>query len=149
MKKTANIFLQLVTILIGIGALAFLLVEPQFEGRAVGLDLLSIYADPFIIYGYIAAIPFFVILYKTFRLLWYVRENTIFSPASSKALQTIQYCALAMIAFVIGGEIWIMLTHGNDDAAGGVFMGVLITVISLIIAAGAKVFEGVTKSDIK
>lgn len=141
MKKAASIFLQLVTILIGIGALAFLLVEPQFEGRAVDLDLLSIYTDPFIIYAYIAAIPFFIILYKTFRLLWYTRHNTICSPASSKALQTIQYCALAMIAFVIGGEIWIMLTHGNDDATGGFFMGVLIIGISLIIAAGSKVSE--------
>lgn len=147
MQKAASIFLQLVTILIGIGALAFLLIGPQFEGRAVGLDMLSIYADPFIIYAYIAAIPFFIILYKTFRLLWYARHNTICSPASSKALQTIQYCALAMIAFVIGGEIWIMLTHGNDDATGGFFMGVLITGFALIIAAGAKVFEGIIQQE--
>ena len=46
-----------------------------------------------------------------------------------------------MIAFVIGGEIWIMLTHGNDDATGGFFRGVLIIGISLIIAAGSKVSE--------
>jgi hypothetical protein len=36
---------------------------PLLEGRAKDLDLFSIYADPFIWYGYITAIPFFMALY--------------------------------------------------------------------------------------
>ena len=34
-----------------------------------------------------------------------------------------------------------MLNHGNDDAAGGVFMGVLITFGSVVVATAATVFE--------
>jgi hypothetical protein len=39
---------------------------PQTEGRAVHLDLISIYTDPLIIYTYIALTPFFVALYQAF-----------------------------------------------------------------------------------
>jgi hypothetical protein len=34
-----------------------------------------------------------------------------------------------------------MLNHGSDDAAGGIAMGVFITLGSIIVAATAAVFE--------
>jgi hypothetical protein len=57
-------------------------------------------------------------------------QNKVFSQAAVKALRTIKYCAISIIGFVAGGEIFIMLSN-SDDRAGGVFMGILITFGSL------------------
>lgn len=71
MKKGPAIFLQTVIVLIGIGALAFMLWEPHIEGRNAHATLFEIYfKDPFLAYAYIASTPFFVALYQAFKLLW-------------------------------------------------------------------------------
>jgi len=128
-------------VLIGIGALALLLWEPHVEGRNAHATLFQIYfKDPFLAYAYLGSIPFFVAVYQTFKVLGYIGQNKAFSQPAVKALRTIKFCALATIVFVAGAEIFIML-NDSDDRAGGVFMGVLITFGSLIIATTAAMFE--------
>lgn len=138
MKKTSTVFLQTLIILIGISTLALLLWEPHLEGRNSNATAFQIYFnDPFLAYAYIGSIPFFIALYQAFKVLGYAKQNTV---ATIKSLRTIQYCAIAIIAFVAVGEIFIML-NASDDRAGGVFMGILITIISIAIASGAKLVE--------
>jgi len=152
MKKSSTIFLRVVIVLIGIGALALLLWEPHIEGRNAHATLSQIYFhDPFLALVYLGSIPFFVALYKAFKVLGYVGQNKVFSQEAVKALRTIKYCALAIIGFVAVEEIFIMLSRGNDDAAGGVFMGILITFGSVVIATTAAIFERVLQNvvDIK
>ena len=127
--------------LIGIGALALLLWEPHIEGRNAHATLFQIYFnDPFLAYAYTASIPFFVALFQAFKLLAFAGQNKVFSQAAVKALRTIKYCAISIIGFVAGGEIFIMLSN-SDDRAGGVFMGILITFGSLVIASAAVMLE--------
>src|SRR6188474_3393025 len=127
MKRSSTIFLQIVIVLIGIGALALMLWEPHVEGRNAHATLFEIYfKDPFLAYAYVGSLPFFFALYQAFKVLGYFRQNMAFSAATVKALRTIKFCALAIIVFVAGAEVFIML-HTSDDRAGGVFMGVLIT----------------------
>src|SRR5258708_35696021 len=143
MKRSSTTFLQVVMVLIGIGALALMLWEPHIEGRNVHATLFQIYfRDPFLAYAYIASIPFFVALYQAFKVLGYAGQNKVFSLAAVKALRTIKYCAIAIIGFVAVGEIFIMLGN-SDDRAGGVFMGILITFGSIVIATAAAMFERV------
>ena len=151
MKRSSTIFLQVVIVLIGIGALALMLWEPHIEGRNVHATLFEIYfKDPFLAYAYIASIPFFAAFYQAFKMLGYAGQNKIFSQPAVKALQTIKYCAIAIVGFVAVGEIFIMLGN-SDDRAGGVFMGILITFGSIVIAAAAAVFERILQNavDIK
>lgn len=137
-----TIFLQVVVALIGIGALTLLLWEPQIEGVNAHATNFEIYCkDPFLALVYAGSIPFFFALYQAFKLLGYVRQNKVFSEAAVQSLRTIKYCALAIIGFVVVEEIVILLNHGSDDPAGGVFMGVLITSGSIVIAAAAAMFE--------
>ena len=71
--RSSTIFLQVVIVLIGIGALALMLWEPHIEGRNAHATLFEIYfKDPFLAYAYIASIPFFVALYQAFKVLEYV-----------------------------------------------------------------------------
>ena len=152
MKKSSTIFLQLVIVLIGIVALGIMIRFPLTEGRATNLDLFSIYADPFIIYGYAVSIAFFVALYKAFKLLGYIGQNKVFSLGSVKALRTIKYCAIVLSISIVMAVLFIMTSHNkDDDPAGFIAMGILTTFISIVIATAAAVFEKTLQSavDIK
>jgi hypothetical protein len=153
MKRGSTIFLQIVIVVLGIGVLAALLWEPQVEGRNVNATQFEIYfKDPFLAYIYLAFIPFFVGLYHAFRMLGYARANEIFSERSVRALQIIKYCAIATAAFILGALAYIFIfVRGTDDIAGGVAMGVMITFVSIVIAAAAAVFERILQNavDIK
>ena len=151
MNRGSILFLKAVLVLIGIGALALMLWEPHLEGRNAHATLFEIYfKDPFLAYAYLSSIPFFVALYQALKVLGYIGENKAFSQATVKALRTIKFCAIAIIGFVAVGEIFIMLGN-SDDRAGGVFIGILITFGSVVIATAAAMFERILQNavDIK
>src|SRR5262250_2864747 len=80
MKRSSTIFLQIVVVLIGVGALALLLWEPQVEGVNKNRTNFEIYfQDPFLALVYAGSIPFFVALYQAIRALGYVGRNEVFS----------------------------------------------------------------------
>ena len=147
MNRIAIVFLKIVVVLIGLAALAFLLWEPQIEGRNAHATFFEIYfTDPFLAYAYVASIPFFVALYQAFSVLGYAADDRVFSQASVKALRTIKFCALTIIGFVVAGELIFILFNDSDDRAGGVFMGILIGTGSLVVTAAAAMFEGIVSS---
>ena len=142
MKKSSTIFLQVVIVALGIVALAIMIRFPQTEGRAANLDLFSIYADPFIVYMYLASIAFFVALYQAFKLLGYIGQNKVFSLSSVKTLRTIKYCAIILSISIVMAVLFIMTSHNmDDDPAGFIAIGILATFISAVIATAAAVFE--------
>ena len=141
-----TLFLQAVVVLTGIVAVALLLWEPHLEGRNTHATLFEIYfKDPFLAYAYLASIPFFVALYQAFKVLGYIGRNEAFSQAVLEALRTIKFCALAIIGFVAGAELFIMLGD-SDDRAGGVFIGILIAFGSAVVAAAATMFERILQN---
>lgn len=152
-KRSATIFLQVVIVLIGIGTLALMLWEPHLEGRNAHATVFEIYfKDPFLAYVYLASTAFFMALVQAFKLLGHVRRNQVFSPASVRALRTIKYCAMALVAMILAAVAYIVIAvRGKDDSAGGVAMGVMLTFISAVIGTAAAVFERLLQSalDIK
>ena len=147
MKKTSTIFLQAVVVLIGVGAFTLMLWEPHIEGRNAHATLSQIYFhDPFLAYAYTASIAFFVALCQAFKLLGYVRRNEVFSKRSVKTLRTIKYCALTIVGFIVPALTYLFIVRPGDDIAGGVFMGLLISFISLVVATAAAVFEKTLQS---
>jgi hypothetical protein len=151
MKRGSTIFLQVVVVLIGIGALALMLWEPHIEGRNAHATTFEIYfKDAFLAYAYIGSIPFFMALYQAFKVLGYVRQNKTFSQATVKALGTIKYCALAIIGYVAVGVVF-MISGDPEDRPAGVFMRILITFPSIVVATAAAMFERILQNavDIK
>src|SRR6476659_7930619 len=145
-KRSSTAFLQIVIVLVGIGALAILLWEPHIEGRNAHATLFEIYfKDPFLAYAYIASIPFFIALYQAFKVLEYVRQNKTYSQATVKALRTIKYCAIAIIGFVAVSVIFIMFAD-KDDRPAGVFMRILVAFPSIVIATAAAMFERILQN---
>ncbi len=152
MKRSSTIFLQIVIVALGIGAFALLLWEPHIEGRNAHATLFEMYfKDPFLAYVYIGSIPFFAALYQACKLLGYIGQNKVFSPRSVKALRTIKYCAIIIVGFIAPLEAYLFIVRPGDDIAGGVFMGVLISFVSIVVATVAAVFEKTLQSavDIK
>ncbi len=142
MKKGAALFCQVVVVLIGIAILAFLLWEPHLEGRNAHATTFEIYCkDPFLAYVYAGSIPFFVALTRAFGVLGHFRKNGKLSPATADALRAIRRCAMAVIGFVAGGVVIILMFGDPDDRPAGFFMSLLVTIGAGAIATAATMFE--------
>ena len=149
MKRSLTMFLQAVIVLIGVGAVALLLWEPHIEGRNKHATLFEIYfKDSFLAYVYIGSIPFFVALYQAFKVLGYARQDRVFSQAAVKALRTIKYCAIAIIGFVAVSVIFFLFSD-PDDRPAGVFMRILITFPSIVVATAAAMFERILQNAVE
>lgn len=151
MRRGSILFLRGVLVLIGIGAAAFLLWEPQTEGRNASATAFAIYfEDPFLAYIYIASVPLFVGLYQGFKVLGYVGQDVMLSPDAVRRMRAIKHCAMVIIGFVAGAELLIVLQN-NDDPQGGFFLGVLIVFISTVVVTATSVIERTLQSavDIK
>jgi len=149
MKRASTIFLQAVILLIGMVMLIVLIWFPLTEGRAANLDLLSIYADPFILYGYGASIAFFVALYKAFKLLGYIGQNRVFSSDAVATLKSIKYCAIVLSILIVMAAVYIKISHNNeDDPAGFLAICMVTTFASVVVATAAAVFEKILQNAI-
>src|SRR5438876_25098 len=151
MKRGSTIFLQVVIALLGVHVPALDLGFPKQQGKNVNATLFEIYfKDPFLAYIYLAFVPFFVGLYQAFKILGYARRNEIFSQSSVRALRIIKYCALTTAIFILGAEAYLSIfMRGKDDIAGGVMMGVFISLFSAIIATAAAVFERILQNAVE
>jgi cytochrome bd-type quinol oxidase subunit 2 len=145
MRRSSTAFLQAVIVLVGVGALAFLLWEPHVEGVNRHATLAQKYLDPFVAYVYVASIPFFVGLYQAIKVLGYAGRNRVISQEGVKALRTIKYCALAVIGFVAVSVLF-MIGGDREDRPGGTFMRILVGFPSVVVAAAAAMFERVLQN---
>ena len=125
MKRGSTLFLKVVILLIAIGVLAGMIWFPQTEGRAANLDLISIYTDPFIIYIYMASIPFFVALYQAFKLLRLIDANKAFSQDAVNTVKNMKFASLSLIGFIALAVLYIRLFAHGDDPAGPTMLGIL------------------------
>ena len=141
MKNSSALFLQIVIVLTGIGTLALMLWEPHLEGRNAHATPFEIYFnDPFLAYVYVGSTPFFVALCRAFGLFGNVRQTGAFSQGTVDALRAIKRCALALMGFVAGGAVFILLLGDKEDRPPGIFMSFLAIVASSIIATAAAMF---------
>lgn len=138
MKRISASFLQVAVVLIGIGSMALMLWEPHIEGRNAHATTFEIYfKDPFLAYAYVGSIPFFVALYRAFGLFGHAGRNGVFSQVTVDALRAINRCAMALIGFVAGAVVIILMVGDKNDRPAGFFMALLFTVASSVVAIAA------------
>jgi hypothetical protein len=141
MKKGSTFFLKVILLLIAIMVLAGMILFPQTEGRAVNLDLISIYKDPLIIYLYIASTPFFVGLYQAFKLLNLIDANKAFSQGAVNTLRNMKFASLSLIGFIGLALFYIRFAAQGDDPAGPTMLGICLSLAFGAIATAASVFQ--------
>jgi hypothetical protein len=141
MNPVLSRLLQFAVVLVALGALAFLLVEPVFEGRNAHSTLFQVYFnDPFLAFVYVGSIPFFVAAFQAFKLLGFAGRHGSLPPTVGASLRRIRGCAFAIAGFVAIAVAYI-LWHESDDRAGGVAMCVLIMLGCAAVAAVATLLE--------
>ena len=141
MKSSFALFCQAALVVIGIGVFAFLLWEPHVEGRNAHATVFQIYCqDPFLAYVYIGSTPFFVALYRAWRLFGHARQAGGFSLGTLTALHAIRRCALAIVGFVAGGVVIILLFGDPEDRPAGIFMSLLVALPACAVALATTRF---------
>jgi hypothetical protein len=148
MKRSSAAFLQAIIVLIGIAALTFLLWEPHVEGVNAHATFFEVYFDLFVAYAYIASIPFFVGLYQAFKVLGYAGQNKVFTQEAVNALRIIKFCAMAILGFVAVSVIF-MIGGDREDRPAGVFMRILVTFPSIVVATTAAMAERILQNAVE
>ncbi|MTD41372.1 DUF2975 domain-containing protein [Erwinia sp. CPCC 100877] len=132
--KTAVVLISLPIFLLGSLGMIYLVKNPANPQYAYLLY-------PSAVLIFLSAIPFFITLYESFRLLICIDKGQTFSEQTTKRLKKIQYCAgaismlyLFMLPFLFGiAEI--------DDAPGLIIIGSVPMFIALLIAVFAGVLQ--------
>ncbi len=146
MKRGTTGFLKLVLLMVAVGVVAMMIRFPQTEGRAQGLSLLQIYADPLIIYIYIGSIPFFVGLFQAFKLLQLIDANRAFSKEAVKRLRNIKLVSILQIGFIVAAQLYLRFFANGDDPTGPIMLGFMVSFAIAVIATAAAVFEKLFKN---
>jgi Protein of unknown function (DUF2975) len=146
MKKSSIIFFQVMVVVLGACALAFLLVEPHFEGRNVNATFFEVYfKDAFLTYAYVTSITFFLGLYKIFKILGYLKSGKAISVPTANALQTVKRCAMFAIGFVVGGVV-VLLSTESDDRPPIIAIGTIAVIASVAVAVVSAKYEQIVKT---
>ena len=96
---------------------------------------------PILLSLYVPAIPFFIALYQTLRLLDYIDLGNAFSDSSVRALRHIKHCAVIISALFTAGMPYIYYAADVDDAPGVIVLGLVIIFASIVIAVFAAVLQ--------
>lgn len=136
MNKGSTLVLKGVVALIGIAALALavLLVIGIMTDRTG-------YYRPILIGMLVTAVPFYMALWQTLKLLKNIDRENAFSDLSVKSLRIIKYCAIAISAAYALGMPYIFYAADRDDAPGVVAIGLVIIFASFVIATFAAVLD--------
>lgn len=147
MKRGSTIILRGVVVFLGLIVLALCV----FALPAGILSDNTGYYRPILWGLYIPAVPFFVALYQSLKLLGYIDNNKAFSRVSINTLKIIKYCALTISSLFAIGMPYIFYAADRDDAPGVVLIGFVIIGASFVIATAAAVFQSLLQNavDIK
>lgn len=151
MEKGTTLFLKIVLIAMGLPVLAFcILVLPSIAKELLGYyPAYSHFIYAVLVVMYATALPYYMALYQSFKLLSLIDDNSAFSDRSVKALKNIKNCAYAisimytliMPFFYILGEF--------DDAPGIILIGLILVFASLVIAFFAAILQKLLKDAIE
>jgi hypothetical protein len=142
MKKASTLFLRTVVILLGLAVLAFCAITvPMVWGDAGGYR-------PILIGMCVAAMPFFVALYQTMKLLTYIDQGTAFSDTSVRALSIIRRCGIVISFLYAAGMPYIYRVADMDDAPGVILVGAVIVGASAATAVFSAVLQKLLRNAI-
>lgn len=146
--KGETLFLKIAIFIIGL---------PVFTLSILGLPWLANnpvnpeYAHglyPILIGMYLSTIPFYLALYKAFRLLGYIDKNIAFSELSVKALKDIKNCAITIMTLYVIMTPFFFIVAEKDDAPGLIIFGMIPIFVSMVIAVFAAVLQKLLKNAI-
>jgi len=151
MKRGSTNFLRLAIVIIGMGVLALCIFAlPSMWTDGSKEFPAASYAVFLIMIGlYVTAIPFFVALWQTLKLLRYIDQNKAFSNLSVKALENIKHCAAIIATIYIGGIPLLFPIADADDAPGLIIFGTILAGAPLVVAVFAAILQRLLQNAIE
>jgi hypothetical protein len=143
MKQGSTWFLRGVIILMGAVALAVCIFALPSIKEGANAEFPGATNWLYVLIGglYASAVPFFVALYQSFKLLNFIDKNTAFSQASVSALKNIKYCGIAVSICYLAGVPYLFHVAEVDDAPGLGLMALAFVCVPLVITMFAAVLE--------
>lgn len=146
MKQVSTLFLKITVIMMGIPVLglcifglprlANLAFHHAAKGETLGYMVLSI-----LVVMYISAIPFYLSLYQTIKLLTYIEKDQAFSQVSVIALRKIKNSAKVISGLYVVILPFVAMIAEWDDAPGLTLIGLVIIGASFAVAVFASVLQ--------
>jgi small-conductance mechanosensitive channel len=148
--KHETFFLKVVIFLVGILVLALCIFLLPWITKELG-HYPSYLLYPILISMTASAIPFFIALYQTIKLLSYIDKNNTFQVLSVKSLKNIKYCAIIISILYMAISPLLYIVAEIDDAPGILLIGLIVAFASFVIAVFSSVLEHLLKNalDIK
>lgn len=138
--KRETLFLRLAVIIIGLPIAGFLLFLTYDLLTVPKKDGYSLFI-PMILVLYISAIPYYIALYQTMKLLGKIDQNDAFSITSVQALKMIKRCAIAISVLFTVDLPFLYRIAEIDDAPGVLLFSLVIIFASAVIAVFAAVLQ--------
>lgn len=104
------------------------------------------YYRPILLGMYLPAIPFFIIVSQSFKLLNLIDKNQAFSISAVKALRKIKFSAFIISALYMAGLPYIFYVADLDDAPGVMLIGLVFVFASFIVGTFAAVLQKLIQS---
>lgn len=145
MKHASTLFLKIAVWVIGLAVLAIcgILIIPVIVNNEAG------YYTPLLALMCASAIPFFLALYQTLKLLGFVDKNKAFSKLSVGALNAIKLYALVIAALYCLSLPYTYYAADRDDAPGVIVIALIVIFGSLIVTGFAAVLQLLLSSAIQ
>jgi hypothetical protein len=137
----STLFLKLVIFLIGMVIIALFIFGLPAITKEVLENFSSFVYLPFLIGSYSAAIPFFIALIQSLKILSYVDNNKVFSQDSVKSLRNIKYSATMVGVLMMFCLPLVYQAAQLDDAPGLMVIGLVFTSTPLVIATAVAVMQ--------
>jgi len=151
MKRGSTIFLRATIVVMGLVVLALCIFalpsmwkggseEYPTAGRAIFLIMMGMY---------LTAVPFFIALWQTLKLLSYIDKKNAFSDLSVNALRNIKRCATTIAVLYLAGVPLLIPIAEADDAPGLMVIGFAIACTPIVVAVFAAVLQKLLQNAIE
>ncbi|MUT66860.1 DUF2975 domain-containing protein [Paenibacillus sp. NEAU-GSW1] len=149
MERGTTLFLKLTVILMAIPVVALCVIGLPSIAKEGAAYFSGYLFYPALICLYASAIPYFIALYQSWKLLSYIDNNIAFSDLSVSALKKIKLCAITISALFAACSPVFYIMAENDDAPGLLAIVLVIVFASMVIAFFAAVLQRLLKQAIE
>ncbi|TAH33588.1 DUF2975 domain-containing protein [Candidatus Saccharibacteria bacterium] len=153
LNKASTLFLKLAIFSIGAIVLALCVfalpaiwqdVPSETHGQAVWFQVRAI-----LIAFYVGAVPFYIALFQSLKLLGYIDKGKAFSNLSVGALKVIAWCGVAISAIFVASLPFFYVWADRADAPGLIPMGMILACAAFTVTVFAAVMQRLLKQAIE
>lgn len=140
-KQASTMFLRLVVMIIGLLIMAMCVFLVPWLAKEAFTRYPMHWVVLVMVCLYLAALPFYVALAETWKLLYVIDSNQAFSNLSVVALKRIMLCAICICVLHTAILPILYLIAQFEDAPGLIILGMVIPGASMVIAVFAAVLR--------